>query len=77
MTADEERLTEKQAAALVADKVKELGSAAVAAQAWECTPQMVHMVVKGARRPTKQMLKALGIEKVPNVVIYRFKKKRQ
>lgn len=66
-------ITAEQAADLVAAKAKEHGTINDAAATWGCSAQMVHMVIKGARRPTPAMLDALGLEPVPDPIHYRKK----
>ena len=70
-----EIITEAQVTALVGQRVKELGTVALAAKAWNTSPQMVHMVQKGNRRPTPEMLDDLGLERSPAVLSYRKKQK--
>jgi len=68
-----ETFTAEQVTALVGARVKELGSVALAAKQWKVSNQMVHMVQKGDRRPTPDMLDDLGLEKSPEVITYRKK----
>lgn len=66
-------LSADEVTALVRAKVAEHGSVAKAAADWGVTPQMVHMVVKGRRRPAPAMLEELQLEEVPTAVTYRRK----
>lgn len=66
-------VTEDEARAMVQNRATELGGVGKAAETWAVSPQMVHMVIKGTRRPSKPMLDDLGLEEIPPVVTYRRK----
>lgn len=66
-------LTAAQAVTMVKERVQQYGGVTAASTIWECTPQMVHMVQKGSRRPTPKMLEDLQLEEIPAEVSYRRK----
>lgn len=66
----EDIVTADQATKLVAELVKAHGTVAVAAKRWKCSVQMVHMVVRGTRRPTPGMLKELKLKPFPETARY-------
>lgn len=59
--------------AIISARAVELGGVTKAATAWGVTPQMVHMVIKGARRPNAAMLADVGLEEIPATISYRWK----
>lgn len=68
-----EHLTAKQVAERVEIAVRVMHGQDIrtAATAWGCSPQFVHMVIKGQRPPNQAMLDALNLVKEKPAVTYR------
>lgn len=66
-TEEPELIPASQIGPLVNARAIELGGVPAAAKAWDISPQMVHMAIKGTRRPSAKMLKDLGLVKVKDV----------
>lgn len=69
-----EILTASECRAEIKARAKALGGVTAAAAKWDVSPQMVHMVIGGKRKPTRAMLKDLELREAPGPITYKRKK---